>query len=542
MSSPAPHSKRVSRAFFVGSIAGGLAISVVLGICANVQILSGDPKAGQQLAGLALLPAVYAVIVMLVLWFRAWASIQDGQARTTPGKAVGFLFIPLFNFYWAFQVIWGFARDYNRYIKRHRSHIEQSGVDAQPLPERLFLVYVILSLTTWIPILGLILLLVNCVVGVVMILRICDAVNALVDASAYALDAPSSQHADRRRRLIGRRIGKVLRPIKTLLVAALVAWGVFAWWSLREARRAGNVLHDSMTAAWPEQAGPQAGTRLRLLNAAEDIEAGRFRAVTSSLGPIRPPTAEQRIAAERFFAKSRAARDRFLAVAAGAEVEEGGGADVGIVRDALARALQAAAKGDQAAVDAQVQLAQETLAQLDTLDAPGIVGSDADAVAALVAQIEPAFSLSRDLMTEGHAAAEKLVGRASGHFQAGEHRKAASLVNLAAGLLAVDSPVPDVGAMPDWFNALAQSPPESIAAPKAQALVELAEAMALSLSPSEVVAGLIERARRELDAGRSAEAHWWASVALGAMGMTDEAVAQTTDTTEQETPEQEPPE
>jgi len=339
---------------------------------------------------------------------------------------------------------------------------------------------------------------------------------------------------------LSKTFGKVLRPIKTLVAAALVAWGVFAWWSLREARRAGDVLHDSMTAAWPDQGNPQPGTRLRLLDAAEKMEGGRFRAVTSSLGPIRPPTAAEKLAAERFFAKAQPVRDRFLAVSAAAEAEENGGADVSVVRDALARALRAAAKEDGAAVEAHVQLAHEALAELDTLGAPGIVAGDAEAVAALVAQVEPAFNLSRDLMTEGHAAAEQLMGRASWHFQAKEHRKAASLVMLAGALLGVESPGRGAATMPDWFNGLVQPPPDSFPASQAQEAVELAEAMAMSLSPSEVVSGLVQKARRELEAGRPAEAHWWASVALGAMGMADQPVAQTAETSEQETSEEEP--
>jgi hypothetical protein len=40
-----------------------------------------------------------------------------------------------------------------------------------------------------------------------------------------------------------------------------------------------------------------------------------------------------------------------------------------------------------------------------------------------------------------------------------------------------------------------------------------------------VVGGLVERARIELDAGRPAESYWWATVAMSALGMTEEAVA-----------------
>ena len=74
----------------------------------------------------------YSIIVTCMLWYEAWMSIQDGYAGTTPGRAVGFLFIPLFNLYWIFQLIWGFSRDYNRYIRRH-------NIKSDQLSERLFL-------------------------------------------------------------------------------------------------------------------------------------------------------------------------------------------------------------------------------------------------------------------------------------------------------------------------------------------------------------------------------------------------------------------
>ncbi|WP_410969288.1 hypothetical protein, partial [Salmonella sp. SAL04284] len=48
----------------------------------------------------ALLPLVFSMIVVLLCVHRMWAAIQDRYVRTTPGKAVGFLLIPVFNLYW----------------------------------------------------------------------------------------------------------------------------------------------------------------------------------------------------------------------------------------------------------------------------------------------------------------------------------------------------------------------------------------------------------------------------------------------------------
>lgn len=58
------------------------------------------------------------LIFTYIYLYRAWNYIQDipGLARTTPGAAVGMLFIPFFNFYWIFNVFPGWATDYNRYL------------------------------------------------------------------------------------------------------------------------------------------------------------------------------------------------------------------------------------------------------------------------------------------------------------------------------------------------------------------------------------------------------------------------------------------
>ena len=109
---------------------------------------------------------------------KSWKAIQDGHARTSPREAVNFLFIPLFNLYWAFRVIGGFATDYNRLLTRHR-------LDAPPLSRRLYLIFSIFAVTfpftvfllffpstraapvIWI------------IAGVMFIWRSCDAINAL---------------------------------------------------------------------------------------------------------------------------------------------------------------------------------------------------------------------------------------------------------------------------------------------------------------------------------------------------------------------------
>ena len=51
--------------------------------------------------------------------YRIWSVLQHGRPRTSPGKAVGLLFVPLFNLYWNFVAFYGLAQDWNQITARH---------------------------------------------------------------------------------------------------------------------------------------------------------------------------------------------------------------------------------------------------------------------------------------------------------------------------------------------------------------------------------------------------------------------------------------
>jgi hypothetical protein len=177
--------KKLSKGFYLSAVAisviGG--ILFIIGYASMFYLMISAMRGGDSSAtlgtaagagtllfvvvgGIALL---YGSIVLLVLVYRMWQSIQDGHARTTPGKAVGFLFIPFFNLYWMFQAFWGFSKDYN-------SHVERNQLGVAKLPEGLFLTWNILSFFTWVPILGVI---AYWVVLFMCVSKICDAVNVL---------------------------------------------------------------------------------------------------------------------------------------------------------------------------------------------------------------------------------------------------------------------------------------------------------------------------------------------------------------------------
>jgi Tfp pilus assembly protein PilE len=60
----------------------------------------------------------FSYIYNLIALSRCWGILQGTTARTTPIKAVGFLFIPFFNIYWGFIAYPGLATDANKFAER----------------------------------------------------------------------------------------------------------------------------------------------------------------------------------------------------------------------------------------------------------------------------------------------------------------------------------------------------------------------------------------------------------------------------------------
>jgi hypothetical protein len=164
--------KKTSKGFFVGSLAIGFGLGQFFIISGVIKARGGDASQALRLIEIGLIPILYAAVVNMGMWYKIWTTIQDGSARTTPGKAIGLLFIPLFNYYWQFQVWWGFSKDYNAYVARH-------NVLNDKLPEGLFLTNCILSLASMIPFFGIILGAINYFITLVLVSKVCDAINGL---------------------------------------------------------------------------------------------------------------------------------------------------------------------------------------------------------------------------------------------------------------------------------------------------------------------------------------------------------------------------
>ena len=174
---------RVSKPLFLGLIGGPFIIAVILIIYRYVafgfakELPYDEAMSTQGIMLMSKLISLVGGITIYVLIYRMWQAIQDGHARTSPGRGVGYMFIPFYNFYWAFQAIWGWAKDFNAYIERHK-------VETEKVPEELFVMFPAVLLVTLVGsyVHGLIHLLGSvayCGILVLMVFRTCDAINSL---------------------------------------------------------------------------------------------------------------------------------------------------------------------------------------------------------------------------------------------------------------------------------------------------------------------------------------------------------------------------
>ena len=58
---------------------------------------------------------ILATVFGCILHYRCWNALPSTARRTTPGRAVGLLFVPFYNFYWVFVSVRGLAEDMAKY-------------------------------------------------------------------------------------------------------------------------------------------------------------------------------------------------------------------------------------------------------------------------------------------------------------------------------------------------------------------------------------------------------------------------------------------
>jgi hypothetical protein len=114
------------------------------GVVAIYQVLGSLFPDSSVMVGISCAAEIIIILYTLMqflLLYRFWQLIQDGKAGTTPARAIGFLFIPIFNLYWFFRVYFGLDLDLNRYISRHFDN--QPGVEVRKAHPLIALVYLL---------------------------------------------------------------------------------------------------------------------------------------------------------------------------------------------------------------------------------------------------------------------------------------------------------------------------------------------------------------------------------------------------------------
>jgi len=321
------------------------------------------------------------------------------------------------------------------------------------------------------------------------------------------------------------RIRIAVRCISSLLLVALVLWGLAAWWIVQRTQSVGESMGQAIRQDWPADSAPPLAMRERLLSTADQWAAWDYVSLGDGFAPPVPPSREDRTAAVEFLGKRPELRIRLLAATKAAQRAEGVGTDVTAARDALARAFRGAVEEDESTMQTQLDLAERMLDGGGTAACGPI---DAASIAELVVSIEPAYQLSKDLLTEGGPAAEKVLCLAAHHYRNARYGDASTTLHLAAHLLGTQLSSGGSAGMPDWFTELGEEELPTADARAAAAAVELAEAMVPAMSAHATIVALVEQSRRQLDAGQVDMAAWKAQVALNALGVDDQAIATAT--------------
>jgi predicted Zn finger-like uncharacterized protein len=127
--------KSVSKMVFVYCWTGARIVAGILGALGlMLAIKKGAHSTLIEVFAAADVFLVCSVAIEYSLFYKMWAAIRDSQTSITPAKAVGFLFIPVFNIYWALLMVTGFAEDYNAFIQRR-------AIKTKDLPMAIFLIY-----------------------------------------------------------------------------------------------------------------------------------------------------------------------------------------------------------------------------------------------------------------------------------------------------------------------------------------------------------------------------------------------------------------
>jgi hypothetical protein len=193
---PLPAVVRPSFTLFIILYGMALVLFIGIGIWADPESEQTTP-AEAVVAWVFIATTVWALVLHMMYLYRAWSVIQDGSARTTPGKAVGFLFIPLFQAYWVFPCYYGLAEDYETFNRKHGFE------DAPALPKPYFLVYAIFGCLAKVPCISALFLLPHIALVPFEVYFLCRAVSYYADRGYPDRSRPAAAPATDSEAMVG---------------------------------------------------------------------------------------------------------------------------------------------------------------------------------------------------------------------------------------------------------------------------------------------------------------------------------------------------
>ena len=128
---------------------------------------------------IGIIPLIAGSVISFILLYRFWAIIQGGKARTTPGKAVGFCFIPFFNIYWNYVAMVGLAEDMNRYCR-------ERNIAAPVVGEGLAITWFVLYCCSVIPWLNLLTIIPCIVIWIILMKQFTDVAARILEQKTQA--------------------------------------------------------------------------------------------------------------------------------------------------------------------------------------------------------------------------------------------------------------------------------------------------------------------------------------------------------------------
>jgi hypothetical protein len=153
-------------------------------------ILTDSPEVGLLILAIALILMIICFVLFYIILYRLWKFIiaKANELGITPsiptgGQAVGYLFIPFFNFYWLFKGIGKLPLEINAIAKRY---------DIQKLvPDNLGYIIATLSIVGLIPFVGYVTSAINFLILLPLFLKNCVEVCELIDDSGITPDNTS---------------------------------------------------------------------------------------------------------------------------------------------------------------------------------------------------------------------------------------------------------------------------------------------------------------------------------------------------------------